>query len=125
MVPVPLVRTPRRITSFGGSENQPNGRSATPGGPVELSLDRAGIITPSYATPSPALLHANIVYPGSFEVSRPFVRYGEGVYKKLLIRFLLSFNPIPIFLPENVSESPRYRVVYQKGGKKSVGYERI
>ena len=58
-------------------------------------------------------------------MSEPFVCYEEGVCKKLLIRFLLSINPIPICLPENVSESPRYGVVYQKGGKKSVGYERI
>jgi hypothetical protein len=34
---------------------------------------------------------------------------GKGADKKLLIRFLLSFNPALIFLSENVRESPETR----------------
>jgi hypothetical protein len=63
------------ITSCGGSENQPNGWSAAPGGPVKLSLDRAGNITPSFYTkPSPALLHATLSSRGILTGSPgPFV----------------------------------------------------
>jgi hypothetical protein len=32
--------------------------------------------------------------------------FGKGAFKKLLIRFLLSFNPVLVFLSENVRESP-------------------
>ena len=34
---------------------------------------------------------------------------GKGACKKLLIQFLLAFNPVLIFLSENVHESPETR----------------